>query len=168
MLISSIEYASAAAIQALRRRLLDAAGEPPHGPPLFLSRSAQKLRKLHNENEIEAMAQEMGFQVISPQDVSVAEQVRLFSQSHGIAAVEGAALTNTMFCPAGTRVLAILCINDMMPVFNDLSIVMGRHHRKLVGHGVTGAATANRFQPTFTVDLDLVRQSLTWVLEGTK
>ena len=108
----------------------------------------------------------MGFDVIAPQDFSVADQIRMFAHSNGIAAVEGAALTNTIFSPPGTRVLAMLCVNDMMPIFNDLSLVLGHHHRKLAGRGLTGIATANRFQPPFAIDLDLVRQSLTWVLEG--
>ena len=75
-------------------------------------------------------------------------------------------MTNTMFCPPGARVLAVLCLNDMMPIFNDLSLVLGHHHRKLAGRGLTGVATGNRFQPQFDVDLDLARQSLAWVLEG--
>ena len=167
LLMSSIEHVSGAAVQSLRDRLLGATSddEPPHRA-LFLSRATQKLRKLHNESEIEALARAMGFEVISPQDHSVAEQVRLFRQARGIAAVEGAALTNSVFSPVGTRVLAMLCVNDMMPIFNDLSIVLGHHHRKLAGRGLTGAASANRFQPPFSIDLDLARQSLTWVLEG--
>ena len=32
--------------------------------------------------------------------------------------------------------------------------------------GLTGIATTNRFQPPFSVDLDLARRSLSWVLEG--
>ena len=166
VLMSSIEHVSAAAVQALRRRLLDPAQPPQSSRHLFLSRSRQKSRKLHNEQAIEDMAKAMGFQIISPQDHSVAEQVRLLSQADGIAAVEGAALTNTLFAPPDARVLAILCINDMMPIFNDLSIVLGHHHRKLAGRGLTGMASTNRFQPPFTVDLDLARQSLSWVLEA--
>ena len=167
LLLSSIEHVSAAAVQALRRRLLGAdPAAPSEGSHLFLSRKDQNLRKLHNESAIEDMAKAMGFQIISPQDHSVAEQVRLLSQARGVAAVEGAALTNTMFSPPGTRVLAISCINDMMPIFNDLAIVLGHHHRKLAGRGLTGIASYSRFQPPFSVDLDLARRSLSWVLEG--
>ena len=167
LLLSSIEHVSATAVQALRHRLLGAdPAAPTEGRHLFLSRKDQNLRKLHNEPAIEDMAKAMGFQILSPQDHSVAEQVRLFSQARGIAAVEGAALTNTLFSPPGARVLAISCINDMMPIFNDLSIVLGHHHRKLAGRGLTGIATTNRFQPPFSVDLDLARHSLAWVLEG--
>ena len=167
VVLSSIEHVSLVAVQALRDRLLG-----PHqvGPQpkraLFLSRSGQKLRKLQHETDIENMARAMGFEVIAPQDFTVAEQIRLFSQADGIAAVEGAALTNTVFCPPGTRVLAMLCVNDMMPIFNDLSIVLGHHHRKLAGRGLTGLAMTNRFQPPFAIDLELARQSLAWVMEA--
>ena len=167
LLMSSIEHVSKAALQALRHRLLGPApGETPSGHYLFLSRRSQKSRKLHNEADLEDMAHSMGFHVISPQDYSISDQITLFSRARGIAAAEGAALTNTMFCPPGARVLAVLCLNDMMPIFNDLSLVLGHHHRKLAGRGLTGVATGNRFQPQFDVDLDLARQSLAWVLEG--
>ena len=177
LLMSSIEHVSSAATRALRRRLLGPMALsqplPADGHHLFLSRSTQKLRKLQNELDIEQMAREMGFKVIAPQDYSIPDQISLFAAARGIAAVEGAALTNTIFSPPGARVLAILCINDMMPIFNDLSIVLGHHHRKLAGRGLAGpdlagVATANRFQPPFAVDLDLARQSLSWVQGGCK
>ena len=167
LLLSSIEHVSAAAVQALRHRLLGTSTLPPHdGRALFLSRKDLNLRKLQNEPQIEALARDMGFQVISPQDYSVSDQIGLFRQARGIAAVEGAALTNSLFSPPGARVLAISCINDMMPVFNDLSIVLGHDHRKLAGRGLSGGTTTNRFQPPFSVDLDLASQSLAWVLKG--
>ncbi len=168
VLMSSIEHVSAAGVQALRHLLLPKPKAQPvgKGRALFLSRRTQHLRKLQNEIDIEDLAQEMGFTLISPQDHTVAEQVQLFSEARAIASVEGAALTNTLFCPPGTRVLAMLCENDMMPIYNDLSLVLGHHHRKLAGRGVVEGGTSNRFQPAFRIDPALVRQSLEWVLNG--
>ena len=168
VLMSSIEHVSAAGVQALRHLLLPEPNAQPmsKGRALFLSRRTQHLRKLQNELDIENLAAEMGFELIAPQDYTVAEQVRLFSEARAIASVEGAALTNTLFSPPGTRVLAMLCENDMMPIYNDLSLVLSHHHSKLAGHGVAEGGKSNRFQPAFRIDPALVRQSLEWVLNG--
>jgi hypothetical protein len=167
LLMSSVEHLSASTLHALRRNLLGSqALTATAGAPLFLSRAAQKLRKLHNEAAIEEMAREMGFHVIAPQTLPLAEQISLFAAAPGIAAAEGAALTNTLFCSPGTRVLAMLCETDMMPIYNDLSLVLGHQHRKLAGHGMADCKGGNRFQPPFSIDLPFARQSLDWVLKG--
>lgn len=173
LLLGSIEHPSAAAIGALRGRVLGAgagawvgaAAPPADGPFYFLSRRSRNLRKMLNEEEVEEIARGMGFTLITPEAMPVAEQARLFAGARGIAGPEGAALTNTLFSAPGTRVLAIVCANDMMPVFNDLSLVMGHEHRKLAGQGVDSAG-GTRFQPAFAVDPDRARQALAWVMEG--
>lgn len=168
-LLGSIEHPSAATLAALRRRILGpgaaAKAPPPDGPFYFLSRRTRNLRKMLNEDEIEAIAVEMGFELIVPEALSIAEQARLFAGARGIAGPEGAALTNSLFSAPGTRVLAIVCANDMLPVFNDLSLVMGHEHMKLAGQGIDSAG-GTRFQPAFAADPALARQALRWVIEG--
>ena len=169
LLMSSVEHVSPACVAALRRRLLtpqERLAATAGGPALFLSRKGQKARRMDNEEAIEDLAADLGFQVVAPQDLGIAGQLRLFASARGVAAVEGAALTNTLFAPPGLRVLAMCCENDMMPIFNDLSIVLGHHHRKLAGHGMPVGAKGNRFQPPFRVETSLAFSALTWVLAG--
>lgn len=101
MLLGSIEHPSAATLAALRRRVLgpgaEAKAPPPDGPFYFLSRRTRNLRKMLNEDEIEAIAVAMGFELIVPETLSVAEQARAFATACGVAGPEGAALTNTLF-----------------------------------------------------------------------
>lgn len=170
LVMTSIEHLSPAAIGALRRRLMGDAAQmaapPPEGPVLYLSRRDRARRRLVNEPEIEALARDMGLQVIAPEDYSVAEQMRLFAGARGIAAPEGAALTNTIFAAPGTRILSMVCVNEMMPIYNDLALVLGHDHRKLAGPPAAQQAGGNRIQPEFTLDPDIVRASLAWVLSG--
>lgn len=171
VLMSSIEHLSRSGLRALRRRFLAAAGAGGDGPGagrfLFLSRKGHALRSLINQDEVEDLAARMGFEVIAPQDLGIAGQVRVFAAARGVAGVEGAALTNTIFAPPGIGVLAIVCENDMMPIFNDLSILLGQHHRKLAGQArPLSAAGGGRLQPPYAVDLAVARRSLDWVLAG--
>ena len=169
-ILSSIEHLSPAAIHAMRARFLgDAArvtAPPKDGAVFYLSRRSRALRKLVNEVEIEAIARAMGFKVIAPEDYSIAEQRTLFAAARGIAAPEGAALTNMIFAAPGTRVLSVLCQNDMLPIFNDLALVLGQAHRKMPGAGLGGMPGGTRFQPHYRIAPDLARQGLAWVLEG--
>ena len=168
--LSSIEHLSPAAIHALRRRFLGTGATvtppPKHGRAFYLSRRSRALRKLVNEDEIEAIASDMGFEVIAPEDYTIAQQQGLFAQARGIAAPEGAALSNMIFAAPGTRVLSILCQNDMLPIFNDLTLVLGQNHRKLAGAGMYGLPDSTRFQPHYRIAPDLARKALAWVLEG--
>lgn len=167
VLMSSVEHVSASAIAALRGRVLgEAAGAkapPADGPCLYLTRRDQTRRSLVNEAELEALAREMGFLIVAPQDLTVAEQIGLFASARGVAAPEGAALTNTAFCAPGTRVLSIVCANDMMPIYNDLSLVLGHEHLKLAGPPEMREISGSRYQPRFSADLALARKALAWV-----
>jgi capsular polysaccharide biosynthesis protein len=165
LLVSAVEHVSPAAIAALRRGLMGLAAPPAAGPMLFLSRRGHGLRLLVNQDEVEAIAADLGFQVVAPQELGIAGQVALFASARGVAAVEGAALANTIFCPPGIGVLAIVCENEMMPIFNDLSILLGHHHRKLAGAARPVPGQGNRLQPPFHVAPDLARAALQWVLQ---
>lgn len=171
-ILSSVEHLSPAAIHAMRRRFLGDGAQvtapPADGRAFYLSRRSRALRKLVNEDEIEAIARDMGFEVIAPEDHSIADQRVLFASARGIAAPEGAALTNMIFAAPGTRVLSILCQNDMLPIFNDLALVLEQAHRKLPGAGIAGTLDSKRFQPHYHIAPDLARQALSWVLEGTR
>lgn len=171
-ILSSVEHLSPAAIHALRRRVLGPRAEvlapPQPGRVLYLSRRSRALRKLVNEDEIEAIAADMGFEVIAPEDYSIAEQRDIFAQARGIAAPEGAALSNMIFAAPGTRVLSILCENDMLPIFNDLALVLGQAHCKLPGAGLAATPAGTRFQPHYHIAPALARRALAWVLEANR
>ncbi len=170
-LLASIEHLSPAAIAALRRCMLGpastAAAPPADGPFVYLSRGDLRDRMLEGEREIEALAAGMGFEIVRPEELGAKGQAELFARARGIAGPEGAAMTNTLYAAPGARVLAIVCVNDMMPVFTDLSLVLGHHHRKLAGRGATGPGAGTRFQPRFAVDPGVARAALEWVRSGT-
>lgn len=90
--------------QLMVARLGETAGTPKRR--LFLRRTG-KSRQINNSIEIEAMVREHGFEIIEPETLSFAEQVRLFSSAELIVSQGGAALGNIIFAPAGCHVIVL-------------------------------------------------------------
>jgi Glycosyltransferase 61 len=62
---------------------------------------------LSDEEKLEKYFQDNGYQVISPGDFSVQEQIELFSSSSYIAGAGGSGMTNTLFCNPDAKIILI-------------------------------------------------------------
>ncbi len=87
--------------ERIRRRVLD---DRPGALLLYVSRRDTKKRKLNNEAELERALESIGFLPIVPSEVSLDEQVRLFSMARLVVGPHGAGMTNIVFCHPGTLV----------------------------------------------------------------
>jgi len=136
-IVGSVEYAAASLIKPLQRRLWAAAGVTPNasrsGPPVWLSRRRQPLRHLANTDAVETLAQQLGFQVVAPESLSLKDQIRLCAEARTIAGPDGANLTNLIFANPGTPVLGLVNENNNYPTFVDLCAVMDLPQRWLFG-----------------------------------
>ena len=92
--------------------------------------------------------------------------MRLFAKARGIAGPPGAAFTNLMWAPAGTRVLTIFKQDINGPTFFDLSFLRGQHHRWLQARSIAGFDGVSVVTSPFSVDLELARRELLWVRDG--
>ncbi|WP_295641496.1 glycosyltransferase 61 family protein [uncultured Methylibium sp.] len=86
-----------------RQRLVPAGLQPVR--KLYLSRSAVGRRRVINEDAVVALLSERGYEVVRPETLSVAEQIRLFAQVSHIVAPTGAALTNMVYAAPGAHVV---------------------------------------------------------------
>jgi capsular polysaccharide biosynthesis protein len=99
----------------LRARLLDAVQrlKPTRSElrrrkrRLYVSRRAQTMRVMVNELALEAALIRRGFQIVRPERMSVADQIRLFSEAEVIVGPTGAGLTNALFAAPGCKVVEI-------------------------------------------------------------
>jgi Glycosyltransferase 61 len=85
--------------------------EPPANPPtrrLFVGRRTARRRRLANEDQCAAYAARYGFETVSMDGRTVADQARLFAEAAFIIAPHGAALTNMLFATAKASVLELL------------------------------------------------------------
>jgi hypothetical protein len=75
---------------------------------IFISRSrVWHDVRLINAEKIEATAQDLGFEIVHPQEMSFAEQVRLFHEARVVMGEAGSALHNVLFSQPGTRVISL-------------------------------------------------------------
>lgn len=90
-----------------RQRLVTAATPSAPVAKLYLSRAGTTRRRVGNEAELIAMLSQHGYQVVHPEQLSVREQIDLFSDASHIVAATGAALTNMLFAPPGASVVTL-------------------------------------------------------------
>ncbi|MBT5181824.1 MAG: DUF563 domain-containing protein [Rhodospirillaceae bacterium] len=74
---------------------------------LYVSRKDASLRRVVNEAEVMDALGPLGFELVIGGDLSVAEQVRLFSEADIVVAPHGAALTNLVFTNPGALLVEL-------------------------------------------------------------
>lgn len=100
-LLRQTRYARAkAAVERLR--------DPGSGRLLFVDRSGARGRTLVNRTEIVAAMEQRGFEVIDPEQFSPRQQIVRFARARVVVGLAGAAMTNTIFCPADARILYLV------------------------------------------------------------
>lgn len=146
------------ALRFLRDRLLPAArGEArPAGRRLYLSRAGASHRRVANEREILATLGGYGFDVVRPEALSLAQQIRHFRDAEAIVAPHGGGLANLAFCSPPCRVIELFPAANI-DVYYRLSRALGLDYRYVV------AESGNREKlglEDYRVPLDALRRAL--------
>lgn len=99
---------------------------------LYLTRRTAR-RRVVNESELEPILARYGFEVVEAENLSLAEQIQLFSQAEAIAGPHGAGLTNIVFAPPGCKVFELFAETCVRPMYYQLADVIGQSYWYLVG-----------------------------------
>jgi hypothetical protein len=102
---------------------------------IFISR--QKFdtpkRRIANIEVIEPLLRTYGFEPVMLEDLSVVEQIRLFSQAEAVIGVHGAGLANMIFSPSDCRMLLLENPRNisvgLARMFSELAVVCGLRHQ---------------------------------------
>jgi capsular polysaccharide biosynthesis protein len=95
-------------IRGVRQLILDRAGSKQKGEPrIYISRGRAARRKIVNEADVIKILSQFGFRVVYPEDLSLTEQVRMFSGARYLVSNHGAGLTNMLFMSPGSNVLEL-------------------------------------------------------------
>jgi capsular polysaccharide biosynthesis protein len=89
---------------------------------------------------------------VRPEELTFAEQVRIFSECAIVLAQHGSGLTNMFFAPPGCRVLEIHGPDVTRFHYWIMACTLGHSYDCFVGQAVE--ASANCAEPDFEVDLD--------------
>ncbi|MEG3910699.1 tetratricopeptide repeat protein [Microcoleus sp. w2-18bC1] len=109
---------------------------------IFISR--KERRRVINEDELVAFLSKFGFKSLAPESLSVAEQVSLFAAAEVVIGVHGAALTNTVFCSPGTKVIEIFAPDYVNPCYRKLSSQVGLEYWEFIGERVLDLDSHNQ------------------------
>ena len=103
-------------IKSLRDNLLPHSVLPHTGKRIFICRGRNSSRRRYNEDECFGAIKVLGFEKVDPQEMTMAEQIGLFSQAEIIIAASGAALSNLLFISPNCKVIIL----SSTPLLNNL------------------------------------------------
>ena len=111
---------------------------------IYVTRADAAWRRVANENEIRSLLEGEGFVTVSGTELSVAEQVRMFSRATDIVGPHGAGLANMIFARSGARVLEFATTDPHAhwECYYNLAHSMG-HRYGLVCSETTAGPTAS-------------------------
>lgn len=124
-----------AAVEFLRRAFLSQADQKYDPPRRFYLRRVGEARPILNELEILEYFQQNGWGIVDTAQLSLAQQIRLFSQAEMICAPHGAGLTNLLWCQPGCKVLELCVSTFLNGVYEGLAECVGANYRYLVFEG---------------------------------
>ncbi|MFL6156314.1 MAG: glycosyltransferase family 61 protein [Marmoricola sp.] len=142
--------------QLLRDRLVPAGLDRVPGRNLYLARRAGlHNRCVLNEAEVLALLEPLGFEVVDPGDLSVAEQIRTFAEADVVVAPHGAALANIPFFSPGASLLELFPSGSMVADYWKMTCgVTGLEYQYLSGAGPAAGISRGEFVVAdITVDL---------------
>jgi len=128
-------YQSPLCVQALTE-LAEPVPAAPY-PKLFVTRDARD-RRLHNQEAVEAVLRDSGFAIVEPGLMTLTEQISLFKGASVVVGALGAALTNIVFCPRGSRIVALTAQSFPDTFFWFLSQHRGHDYREVRCPDISG------------------------------
>ena len=135
-LVSPINQATPFQIDYLRSLYRDFIEEQVQGKRIYISRKKVGRRELVNEPEIWGFLSKIGFEIVYCEDLSVKEQVVLFSSSSFIICSHGSALVNLVFCNPKTIVIDIFNEKHINPCFWFISKINNLNYHYFLGQAV--------------------------------
>ncbi|MCJ2082335.1 glycosyltransferase family 61 protein [Methylobacterium sp. J-090] len=111
----------------------------------FRGVSTSYVRSISNEEQVLELVKDLGFTVVSPEELPWSDQIALFSQARVIAGEDGSGLHNAIFSPAGT---AVVCLNPANQVQVSITALRGQQITVLCSPEADGPRTEREIDLT--------------------
>ncbi len=155
---SPAETAAGWACEFLRRLFLeDGPAARPSPRRIYISRARAKSRRVTNESEVASLLERSGFQAVLLEELSVAEQARLFADAEWIVGPHGSGFANLVFCSSGAKVLEIFAPAPVKAMYERLARLSGLDYRRLLCPAKSGDKSDPR---AVTVDPGALEKAL--------
>jgi capsular polysaccharide biosynthesis protein len=79
---------------------------------VYVTRRTAKHRYVVNEDDVVSLLEHYRFETVANEDLTFADQVRLYSRTKALVGIIGANLTNVLFMPAGSSLLQLSRAED--------------------------------------------------------
>ena len=136
-----------------------------HGDLIYINRPN---RRLQNELEVQSMVKELGFEIVTLEDLVLEEQILLFLNAKTIIGFHGAGLANLLFCNDGsTQVFEFADIDCVYPCYLDGKVISGEKATRTYFHMLSVMKNLEYHcveTIDYMLDLDAFKQELTAAL----
>ncbi len=126
---------------------------------VYISRSKVPGRELVNELEVEELFRSKGFAIIHPQELSIYDQINIFSSAKLIAGVGGSAMHNTLFSASDAKVL-IVCSRGWLVVADSLICQNEGQLGYIFGSPLVDLEKTHRTQGQWSVNIEEVKDAI--------
>lgn len=140
--------------QFLRDRLL--VGKPTTGRKFYANRRDATVRRILNEDRLEAALLSRGFESIALSSYSFSEKVQLFASADLVIAPHGAGLSHVCFSSPGTRVVDVRDPAFYWPVFEDAARAVGVRYKTVDALSMIGWSRLPQRVRHMTADVDRI------------
>jgi hypothetical protein len=106
LIVPSIQNHHPSSLKFLRKSFMDESINFPT-KRIYISRENSEWRNIENQEAFLSLLNNYGFMVAKLEDLSLLEQIKLFSNSQIIIGTHGAGLTNIIFCNPNSTVMEI-------------------------------------------------------------
>ena len=112
---------------------------------IYVLRARSAQRRIRNDAQVRRCLEDRGFVTIALEDLSLADQVRLFANADAIVAPHGAGLANLAFCRPETRVIELFASRYTPRYYEYLATMLGLDYAALVEGGCAHGQRSGHF-----------------------
>ncbi len=100
---------------------------------IYIGRGNARYRRVMNESEVVEILKQFGFTYITPESMSLENQIAIFAHAKIIVAPHGSGLTNIVFSNPGTKVIELFSPHYLRYYYWHISRLLGLDHYFLIG-----------------------------------
>lgn len=130
---------------------------------LFLARKSNVFSRMTNQEEISIIFAEYGFELVFPEDLTLVDNIKLFSEAKIIAGSTGAAMTNIIFAPENAKIVVFLNEHTVKStIFSNIAGIIGQDMIYIAGKSDNNIALS--YHSSFYINPSDVRNCLNKIL----
>ena len=126
---------------------------------IYMSRRNTYNARLENQDIVEQIFSEYGYEIIFPETMSFPEKLKIISEAEFIAGPYGAGFTNVLFANKNAKIICIQPKSIEWPWISNISGILGQQCYFLDAE-ISKETSYRYYQNTFKVDEESLRQLL--------